>query len=175
MQIDMKKDKKLDIFNKNELSINRKVYKTYNLLREDFQTEQEYDDFLEERTAVLYSMTHDADSTTADRTLEAFLDKHHKVIAQRNSQSLSLDMEFRLEQPLQSQVKGPSIKSRSAGGEGITAIQYSEAKYKNELETRLDNWEENADVPISVAGGLNPNIIFIKAREELMTSLFQKD
>ena len=77
---------KVKVLNQSETDANRKTLDIYVLKREDFDTEEAYDDYLEEREGVIYALAHDADTKQAEEIRDQFNVKNNGKIVQRRGE-----------------------------------------------------------------------------------------
>jgi hypothetical protein len=66
-----------------------------------------------------------------------------------------------------------SLARQVTSHRAVIALTYSDRHYIQEIERRLDNWQEKMDVPRERAGGMSPDWIYTKAKQELRDSIMR--
>jgi hypothetical protein len=161
------------VLNESEAKANREVAKVYCLQRADFPTEEEYDNFLEEREDLIFARVHKINEGAATETIAAFQKKHKIVIEGRTAENMEKSHEkksFSLPLLTQLQFQTP-VNLLSSSKMAIRSIQYSDASFSLEVQQRGEKWEENANVTVTEAGGMLESWRLIKAKQELASSL----
>lgn len=162
--------------NQNEADINKKIKGIYVLKREDFETEEAYDDYLEEREGIIFSLVHGQNTQEAEAARDAFKHKNSRLIERRHAEQMEanrLTMSKVLPILVQAKFQTRST-SMSREKREMMSIMYSDINYRNEIEQREANWTENADVSVEAAGGFNVEWTREKAIKELNMSLLFK-
>jgi hypothetical protein len=171
-----KKKRAIDgsILNQSESAANHKVRRVYNLKLEDFASEGEFDGFLEEREQVIYNLVHNIAVAEADELLAAFKAKYHTVIERRNAENLEKERSKRpMALPLMAEVKIQSLTKQVTSHRAVISLTYSDRDYIEEIDRRLNNWQEKLDVPRERAGGMSTDWIYTKAKQELRDSMIR--
>ncbi|OHS96271.1 hypothetical protein TRFO_37570 [Tritrichomonas foetus] len=167
--------KKGSALNQSERETNKKVFLIYNLKLEDFENEEQYDDFLEERENIIYNLVHNINAEEANKTLEAFKQAHFHLIEKRKAENISRGRNLNQIKtlPLLGQMKYQT-KARQADSAKLAmmSVRYSNDNFLADIAKRREEWTEKMDVPFDTAGGL-PNSMYIeKVKQELKETLF---
>lgn len=169
----IKKSNRKPILNQLEFESNKSVFDVYNLIREDFSTEAEYNDFLDERESLIYNLVHNQNTEQAKATSKAFYKNNSMKIDKRKAQQMD---EVKNSQhintlPLRAQIKY-QVKSRQLNLTRKSKARYSNAQFLSDIQAREENWKPKQDISIGEAGGLPDQVYFDKCKQELDTSLF---
>lgn len=172
----MKTKREGNILNQSEINANRRVQQYYNLRLSDFPTENDYDDFLEEKEWILYNLIHQTNVNEAEKKLEQFKEKNSKIIEIRSAELMETSRNRAKPQalPLQSQIKFQAKATKANSAKlAMMSIQYSDASFKLDIERRLEQWTENdPNVEVWDAGGLPRSVLVERCKQELKDSLF---
>lgn len=148
----------------------------YNLRREDFETEEEFDDFLEERETIIYNLLHEPKKADeSNEKMEQFKKSHFQIIEKRNAQNLDKIKGVQQIQtlPLLGQMKYQTkVRQVDSSRLAMMSIRYSNDNFMSEIKKRQDEWKEKEDVPIGIVGGLPEQMYITKAKEELRDTFF---
>jgi hypothetical protein len=165
------------VLNQNEVSVNRRIQHDYNLKLEDFDTELEYDSFLEERERVIYNLVHNIEIPETEELIAAFKLKHHVRIERRNAEAMERGRSGgNLVVPLLAEVKTQShMNIGHASMVSALALSYSDGGFLAEIKRRPDQWQEHPELSVERAGGMSQDWIQLKARQEFFGSLVRPD
>ena len=157
------------VLGKREEDANKKVFNIYNLKKDDFDTEQEFDDYLEEREEVLSCFIHDVNTKWAEERCKEFTNKFNRKIEHRRVEQMEeLRTGLLVILPILGQIRVQKGSRTLTTAQRVTlTVSYSEKNYLAEIQNRLQNWQPNQDIPIDVVGGTSEDVLFQKALKEL--------
>lgn len=166
---------KVKVLNQSEADANRKVLEVYVLKREDFDTEEAYADYEEEREALIYAFAHDADTKHAEEIRDKFNMTNNGKIVQRRSELWEANrLTAAKVLPLLGQERFQRrAKKMNKEKRVMISVTYSDTGYRTEMAQRAANWIEGEDIPVEQVGGAHPEVKMAKATEELKYSLFR--
>ena len=163
-----------NILNQSEFSIHTKVFKKYCLQATDFETEEMYNQFLNEREAVTFNLIWTKDKN-AESTMSKFERDHRAIIAQREADLINqreILQTWRV-LPLKKQME-PKSKKRNLLNlqqKAMSSVDYSAEGFALEAKNRMQKWQPNEDVPIGIVGGSSPEWTLSKGRQEFVQAL----
>lgn len=167
--------RKTHVLNQKEREANKEVFLIYNLRREDFETEEEFDDFLEERETIIYNLVHNEKTEEAKARMHDFQQAHYQIIEKRKAQNFDSQKGFQKIQtlPLLGQ-KRYQTKIRQANSSmlAMTLVNYTNDNYLSEITKRQEEWKEHEKIPLGIVGGLPDELFLVKAKQELGNTLF---
>jgi hypothetical protein len=165
------------ILNQTEVSVNRRIHHDYNLKLADFETEPEFDLFLEERERVIYNLVHAIDVPEMEELISAFKRKHHSRIERRNAEAMERGRSGgSLVIPLLTEAKTQSSTNFGQASKASTlALRYSDGGFLAEIRRRLDTWQERPELSVERAGGMSVDWIYLKAKQEFLDSLVRPE
>ena len=133
----------VDAMNHNEKEINLEVFRVYSLTRADFETEQEYEDFLEEREMVIYNKVHGINKEEAEELKANFEKVHCQKITSRNAHNMDLRRSHMWKiEPICNQKEKSGLFS-NMGDNSILPVKYTDEDFAKEANGRLQNWKES--------------------------------
>ena len=161
------------VLDKREEEAHKKVLNIYNLKREDFDNEDEFDNYLEEREDVLYCFLHDVNIDEAEARRRNFQNNYNRKIELRRVEQM--DSQRRgcpVVLPLRGQIRYEKrVRAINLTSRVAFRNMYSDVNYLAEMRSRKDNWEPQADVPPEVVGGAGSDVFREKALAELKNTL----
>ena len=167
--------KKEHALNQSERNVNKEVFSVYNLTRDDFQTDREYDDFLEEREEIIYDIVHNHDPENARSRMQSFKELHYAIIEKRAAQNIGARQNANqsITLPLLAQIK---MRAKAMKADNSSFIRmherYTNSGFLNEIKRRKEEWTERDDIEVDTAGGLPREMFFLKVNEEIAQTLF---
>lgn len=167
--------RKTHVLNQIEREANKNVFSVYNLRREDFETEEEFDDFLEERETIIYNLVHNINTFESNEKMGEFKKKHFQQIEKRNAQNFDKIKGVQQIQalPLLGQRKYQTkIKQADSSRLAMMSINYSNDNFLSEITRRQEEWKEHEDIPLGVVGGLPDELFMVKAQQEFKETMF---
>lgn len=167
--------RKTHVLNQKEREVNKNVFLIYNLTRDDFETDEEFDDFLEERETIIYNLVHDENSSEATIKMNEFKKNHFALIEKRNAQNFDKSKGYQQIQtlPLLGQRKYQTkVLQANSTRLVMTNVNYSNDGFLTDINKRQEEWKENEKIPIGIVGGLPDELFLIKAKEELNNTFF---
>jgi hypothetical protein len=163
------------ILNTGEIAAHSKILRVYNLKLQDFESEELFDDYLEEREMVIFCLVHNLRLEWATERIDECLKKYSGLIDRRNAEMWQLALAKRPKVlPLLGQLRYQARSGLARSGKAnVLSLQYSDNAFLMEMRKRGEEWKENQDVTIERAGGASPGWLVMKAKEELKCSLFR--
>ena len=163
-----------NLLNQTEFAVNTKVFKKYCLQPSDFETEEMFNQFLNEREEVCFNLIWTKDKN-AEAKMAKFEKEHRTLIAQRESEIINQREVLGTWRvlPLKKQME-PKTKSRNLLNlhqKTMSSVDYSGQAFAHEAQNRKDNWTPNEDIPINIVGGSSPEWMFSKGRQEFIQAL----
>lgn len=157
------------VLGKREEDANKKVFNIYNLKKDDFDTDQEFDDYLEEREEVLSCFVHEVNTKWAEERCKEFTNKFNRKIEHRRVEQMEEQRSgLMVVLPILGQLRVQKGTKTMTTAQRVTlTVSYSEKNYVTEMQERLQNWQPGQDIPIEVVGGTSPDLLYKKSLEEL--------
>jgi hypothetical protein len=165
---------KKEYLNSNERDLFRKVFDRFCLLREDFQSEAEYDDFLEQRETIAYNFVNNIDRKKSKELSTIFYNKYSKEIGRRQAEKqIAIQRNAYFIQPLLAQIKISEKQStEQLMRSSMRSINYTDQNYLIAAKKKIAEWEPNADIPYDKVVSLPFEVMGVRAKQELTQSMF---
>lgn len=163
-------------FSREVQGIYESVTSTFCLKRIDFESDAEFDDYLQNRSELIARLCASKNREVDRRELEkakAVLQEQHKDYALRQFelQNAVRKKRFRVipmltEMSIMTQKMSETMQARSS-----RSISYENSTYLEAVRKRVSEWKPNMEVSPQGVGGLDPSIWFSKGRVELSCTL----
>lgn len=162
---------KNQVLNNQELATHRKIFDTYCLIPEDFESELEYNRFLELRENVVFAAVQKKPIPKAD---DQFQKDYSKQIAARKAEILNSRDVLKTWKvlPLLSQMEQEKRKKTTRRQQAFQVnLDYKSSAFVNEANNRDKLWQPDQQAPRFQICGDDPAWYMQKAKEELLSSL----
>lgn len=165
---------KTQVLNKQENATHRRVFEQYCLVTEDFETELEYNKYLEERETVVMNMVQKKNLEKAEAMFAKFGKDFSKQIGARNAEILnSRDVLKNWKVlPLQAQMENEKRKKSSRRNQAFQfKLDYKAEEFAKEANSRFNNWQMGMAVSRFQESGSDDSWYVQRAKEEYANSL----